>query len=90
MFADRGLPAIAFLCALCGALAAWNITDLAAEVRERRAELVAERNLGQAEDMLKACFQHSVFFVGTDIYRCRAVKSDLTTANFPELRGGTL
>ena len=89
MSADqRGLPTIALLCALCGALVAWNITDIAADARARRASMVAARNLDQAEDMLKACFDHRIFLVGTAIYRCEARLSDLTTANFPELESG--
>ena len=90
MSADRGLPVIAGLCVLCGVLVAWNVVDIAADIKARRAAQVAERNLDQAEGMLKACFDHRVFVVGTAIYRCRAVESDLTTEHFPELSGGTL
>lgn len=91
MSADhRGLPAIAGLCALCAALVAWNVADLAADLKARRAANVAERNLDQAEGMLKACFKHEIFLVGTAIYKCQAEKSELTTAQVPELRGGAL
>jgi hypothetical protein len=88
--AERGLPAIACMCTLCGALVAWNIADLVADVKARRAQRVAESNLAQAESMLKACFDHRVFPVGTAIYRCRAEKSELNTAHFPELGSGTV
>lgn len=89
MSADsRGMPAIAGLCVLCGALVAWNVSDIAAGLKARRAALVAERNLDQAEGMLKACFRHAVFVVGTDIYRCRATRSELTTRHVPEVVGG--
>jgi uncharacterized membrane protein YccC len=83
------MPAIVFLCTLCGALVAWNLADLVADVKARRAQRVAESNLAQAESMLKACFDHRVFPVGTAIYRCRAEKSELNTAHFPELGNRT-
>lgn len=88
MSADhRGLPLIAGLCALCSALTTWNAADLVATVSARRAAIVAERNLDQAEDMLKACFRHAIFVISTDIYRCEAHKSRLTTAQVPEVLG---
>ena len=87
MSADRGLPAITGLCVLCGALVAWNFADISADLKARRAAGVAERNLDQAEGMLKACFEHEIFLVGTAIYRCQAEKSELTTAQIPELHG---
>jgi hypothetical protein len=85
---ERGLPTIAGLCALCGALVAWNVTDLAAGIRARRAADVAERNLTQAERMWTACLRNAFFVVGDDIYLCRARKSGLTTAQVPEVSGG--
>ena len=84
---NRGMPAIVIMAALCGALVARNITDISATMKARRAAQVAERNLAQAEGMLKACFQHSIFIVGTAIYRCAAVKSELTIMQVPELMG---
>lgn len=90
MTPNTGATTIVGLAALCGALVAWNIVDIAADIKARRAAQVAERNLDQAESMLKACFDHRVFIVGTAIYRCRAVESDLTTAHLPELNGGAL
>lgn len=68
-----------------GMLIEWHGAERRADVRVAKARAVGERNVIQAEDMLRACFQHTVFFVGSDIYRCRAVKSELTTAHFPEL-----
>lgn len=91
MYADqRGLPVIVGLCAVCAALVAWSIADIVSDARARKAAAVAERNLVQAEGMLKACFKHEIFLVGTAIYRCQAEKSELTTAQVPELRGGAL
>ena len=85
MFVDRGLPTIAGLCALCGALAAWNIADLAAGVRIAKVQTVADANLQQAEQKWTACLHNTYFTVGTAIYRCRTEKSELTTAHVPEL-----
>lgn len=85
---ERGLPLIVGLCALCGALVAWNITDLAAEIRARRAADVADRNLVQAERLWVACLRNAFFVVGTDIYLCHARKAKLTTAQVPEAVGG--
>ena len=86
---ERGLSLIVGLCALCGALVAWNVTDLAAGIRARRAADVAERNLTQAERMWTACLRNAFFIVGTDIYLCRARKSEFTTAQVPELNNPT-
>ena len=85
MSADRGLPLIATLVLINGASAAWCIADLHADLRLRRANAIAEANLTQAEGMLKACFRHGGFTVGTAIYHCQAKKSELTTAHVPEL-----
>lgn len=88
VYADqRGLPAIVCLCAVCAALVAWSITDLAGDARARKAAQVAERNLGQAEDMLKACFRNAFFTIGTAIYVCEARESELTTDQVPEVGG---
>lgn len=89
MSADRGLPLIAGLCALCGALAAWNIADLAAGVRVAKAQTVADANLQQAERKWMACHRSEVYTVGTDIYLAATKKSQLTTAQVPELGNST-
>lgn len=86
MSADqRGLPLIAGLCTLCGALVAWNITDLVAGARIAKVQTVADANLQQAEQKWTACLRNTYFTVGTAIYRCRTEKSELTTAQVPEL-----
>lgn len=86
MSADRGLPLIAGLCALCGALAAWNIADLAAGVRVAKAQTVADANLQQAERKWMACHRGGFYTVGTAVFVCEARKSDLTVAQLPEVR----
>lgn len=86
MFVDRGLPAIAGLCALCGALAAWNIADLAAGLRIAKVQTVADANLQQAERKWMACHRSEIYTVGTDIYLAETKKSHLTTAQVPEVR----
>lgn len=83
---QRGLPLIAGLCALCGALAAWNVADLVADVRIARARAVAEENLAQAEGMWMACHRDGIYTVGTDIYLAETRKSQLTTAQVPEAK----
>ena len=85
MSADRGLPLIAGLCALCGALAAWNIADLAAGVRVAKVRMVAEANLEQAERKWLACHRGGFYTVGDAIYICASRRSDLTVAHLPEV-----
>lgn len=86
MFADRGLPAIAGLCVLCGALAAWNIADIAAGVRIAKVQTIADANLQQAERKWMACHRSEIYTVGTDIYLAETKKSHLTTAQVPEAK----
>jgi hypothetical protein len=56
------------------------------EARQTIERTIAARNLEQAESLLTACFDHDVLIVGTAIYRCKAVKSEMTTADVPELK----
>ena len=84
---QRGLPIIGALCALCGALVAGNVSDIAADLRMRRAAAVAERNLDQAERKWVACLRNAYFLIDEDIYLCDARKSSLTTAQVPEVVG---
>lgn len=85
MSAERGVALIAILCTLCGALVAWNVTAIAAELKARKAADIAAGNLAQAEACVVACLHDGVCIFGTAIYRCRTEKSELTTADFPEL-----
>lgn len=88
MSADhRGLPLIVCLCILNAALATWNITDIAHDLRLRQVRAIGERNLEQAEGKWVACLRGGVFTVGTAIYLCRATKSEFTTAQVPEVLG---
>lgn len=83
----RGFPLIAGLCALCGALVAWNVSDIAAGMREGRMRHVAEANLDQAERKWMSCHRSELYTVGTDIYLADTKKSHLTTAQVPEVKG---
>ena len=82
----RGLPSIAGLCALCGALVAWNIADIVAGVRITRVRMVADANLDQAERKWMACHRSEIYTVGTDIYLASTKRSQLTTEQVPEAK----
>lgn len=88
MAADlRGLPIIAGLCILNGAIVSWNIAGLHAQLQIDKALAVGEANLQQAESRFVACLKHGLFTVGTAIYHCEAKRSELTTAQVPEMAG---
>lgn len=70
---------------LVGRLEYQDATAAETEARQTIERAIAARNLDQAESMLTACFDDGVLVVGTAIYRCRAVKSEMTTADVPEL-----
>ncbi len=72
---------------LVGRLEYQDAVAAEAEARQTIQRAIAARNLEQAESMLTACFDDGVLVVGTAIYRCRAVKSELTTADVPDLKG---
>jgi hypothetical protein len=86
----NGLPLIVSLCILDAALATWQFTDIRADLRLREVRAIGERNLAQAESKWVACLRGGVFTVGTAIYRCRAEKSEFTTAQVPEVLGRVL
>jgi hypothetical protein len=71
---------------LVGRLEYQDAVAAEAEARQTIERTIAARNLDQAERMLTACFEHDVLIVGTAIYRCKAVKSEMTTADVPELK----
>lgn len=68
----------------------WHAAEDRAVIRIAKTRAIGDGNLLRAERMLKACFGHTHFTVGTAIYRCKAVKSELTTTEIPELREGAL
>ena len=69
-----------------GALAAWNIADIAAGVRIAKVQTIADANLQQAERKWMACHRSEIYTVGTDIYLAETKKSHLTTAQVPEAK----
>lgn len=73
-----------------GMVIEWHAAEDRAWARVAKVRSIGDGNLQRAERMLKACFDHARFSVGTAIYRCRAERSELTTEQFPELRGGAL
>lgn len=89
MSAERALSlALAITACAClfnGAFVAWSIAGLHEERRIAEVRAVGEINLQQAERKWMACHRSEVYTVGTDIYRANTVKSNLTTAQVPEL-----
>lgn len=85
MFAERGLPLIVLLAVANGALATWCIADLASDRASETRQHVNDRNLEQAEQRMVACIESRPFTIGTAIYVPETRKSDLTTAQVPEL-----
>jgi hypothetical protein len=79
----------ALACLFNGGFVAWSVADLAAGVRIEMARRVAEANLEQAERKWMACHRSEVYTVGTDIYLAATKKSQLTTAQVPELGNST-
>lgn len=61
-----------------------------AALKVARARAIGNSNLMQAESKWVACLRGGIFTVGTAIYRCRAEKSELTTAQVPEVREARL
>lgn len=79
----------ALACLFNGGFVAWNIATLAADRRVAKAQTVADANLQQAERKWMACHRSEVYTVGTEIYLAATKKSQLTTAQVPELGNST-
>jgi hypothetical protein len=76
----------ALACLFNGGFVAWNIATLSADRRVAKAQTVADANLQQAERKWMACHRSEVYTVGTDIYLADTKKSQLTTAQVPEIK----
>lgn len=73
------------ICLFNGGFVAWSIAGLRADQRVVEARAIGEGNLARAEACVAACLHDGYCIFGTAIYRCRTEKSDLTTAQVPEL-----
>lgn len=71
---------------LVGRLEAQEEQTAAAETRVAQVRAIGDGNLARAETIVKACLDSSVTPIGTAIYRFQAEKSELTTAQVPELK----
>lgn len=79
------LAITALACLFFGAVSAWSIGSLFAEIRAARAQAVANSNLQRAERKFVACIESKPFTVGSAIYIPQTRESELTTASVPEL-----
>ncbi len=71
---------------LVGRLEAQETQTAAARERIVEVRAIGDGNLDRAETIVKACLDSSVAPIGTAIYRFQAEKSELTTADVPELK----
>jgi len=87
--ADRlhGLPLIVLLAVANGVLAAWQMFDIHHAAELRRARMVAEQNLHQAERKMVACVESRPFTIGSAIYFPETRLGELTVAHVPEAAG---
>lgn len=83
------LAATVVACMFFGAVCAWSIAGLLAEIRAARAQDIADSNLGQAEQKFVACIENKPFTLGTAIYLPQTRESELTTTSVPELIAAT-
>ena len=71
---------------LIGRLEAQETQTAVARARIVEVRAIGDGNLDRAETIMKACLDSSVAPIGTAIYRFQAEKSELTTADVPELK----
>ena len=87
MSAERGLPLIVLLAVANGALASWCIADIAGDLATADRQNINDSNLDKAERRMVACIESRPFTIGTSIYVPQTRKSELTTAQVPEVVG---
>lgn len=71
---------------LVGRLEAQETQTAVAKARIVEVRAIGDGNLDRAETIMKACLDSGVTPIGTAIYRFQAEKSELTTADVPELK----
>ena len=72
-------------CLFNGAFVGWSVASLHEARRVAEVRAVGDGNLARAEACVSACLHDGYCIFGTAIYKCRAEKSELTTAQVPEL-----